>query len=1315
MLQARGDGRARKRVVGPLIGGRSSPWGRSFPGRFEKMNSFSDFRNLVGLLVLGTLTGCFADANSTPTGHHPGGGGSGGGGGGGTDTVVEMPPAGGAPDPGEPPKCNGPVDSSQVLRARSEIVASDVAPTERQILVSDLFARFSSYCGACHVSSNQGGLKVSADDFFTKIDQKALDRIRSTDVAQQMPPPPEVPFASRKDGDPIVGLARDLETWIGKGSPANGFYVPIDGATHTYAMSQELGDALTNIGNCLPNQTLYASEHKEMLERDDYFSSLEALPFDDADPGLPEELLGLPKDLQDTDLVSFDSEALARRGVVAFAPGYPLWSDDAGKLRYVRVPYGESIRFDKKTQQFTIPPNTRFYKTFLKEVTDESGEKRFRKIETRLIVARPDIVDQDGNHTPTALFGTYKWDETETSAQLLGTDGVGGPFRNGHPFADDLFPYLTDEPAAAKIRKAHAKDEYYAEEYEFDKAGIRRHYAIPSSQRCIECHMGSPSESFILGFTPLQIKRRPCSADDPKACAVGGLVEPTGPDELNQLERLIALGVITGIDTPEDVTLLENAEGDRKPRNDQELLAQGYMVGNCAHCHNPNGFPSVTAPELRPLLNFLPSAQGGVFQFPMDRTSPRIKRDPFGKTAIPYITPSLRDLLPPSDGGLYTNKFTTTSTSVEKSPGSFVEVTNYQMMDAPWRSLIFRNTHTPYTYPDDYAIFPHMPLNTPGYDCRVAKIMGDWMVSIPAVRKHPELNESYIPRDPNLDTFALPDPAVDREPQPYVEVRPGEKGYEDALRKAGLRLDAWRKGSAYNSCPDTTDLVDPDVKPGIQDTPADRDTPDGPYVSRHFDYQVDPMDADGVPDHPHWVPTDLTEVRGAWVPRNTNWPQFFVEASYPDPNSANDLVKRRARVGDFVRKMLTDFKLTPELRTFLETKFPLSLWQPNKDCKFTDIPRVSDFTGPDRPMWMDVDALRPGYAKGKAPADAPVFEAVPGAIVFDMICRNCHGREADSKGPLAKTIQDMTGGTGRVANFRTGLFGPTSDPGANREAAFGAAALNALYPPAKNPGRPANWHGEWPGNADDWTVRYMTWMGLGGTEVSLPATALALVARTDVAGVARPIGFSGAGNPNMLTVAVAACVAVLGTQVSDLDMGIASSTLLRLTDPHDRNFPLDPGVVQPLLSQIGDAEFWLQLCSFDNPPPIRVVKGHDAPTILFLADPQAYPEGTLVKNHRGELVPYQVSTSGLPGNLFPYCFDVRDSPYNGSDPHPAFCDASAPLLTSGSATDPEQNKLRMWALKGAANAAAAVFVFLDKLSNGRDKLIHFDECTNLEK
>ena len=68
------------------------------------------------------------------------------------------------------------------------------------------------------------------------------------------------------------------------------------------------------------------------------------------------------------------------------------------------------------------------------------------------------------------------------------------------------------------------------------------------------------------------------------------------------------------------------------------------MLGNCAHCHNPRGLPSVTKPELATALNFLPDGKdGGVFEFPFERMSPVRQRGASGDIPIPYITPSLRD------------------------------------------------------------------------------------------------------------------------------------------------------------------------------------------------------------------------------------------------------------------------------------------------------------------------------------------------------------------------------------------------------------------------------------------------------------------------------------------------------------------------------------------------------------------------------------------------------------------------------------------------------------------------------------------------
>ena len=336
----------------------------------------------------------------------------------------------------------------------------------------------------------------------------------------------------------------------------------------------------------------------------------------------------LPDTLAETDLVTLDNMTLAQNGVVSYAPTYPLYSDGSGKMRYVRVPRGKSIVFDKATQKFKIPDNTRFYKTFLKQIVDGNGNETYRKIETRLIVARADTDPAPGASGETvqnALFGTYVWNEDESAATLLRD-----PLRNGEPFRDRVVTYYTDEGKAQEvIDKAPADLESALAEV----PGLARHYALPGSNRCVACHMGSPTADFVLGFTPLQVNRR--------AGMVGtaGLFEEATGDELTQLQRLIDYGVISGITSAADVLPLEKSEGTRAPRNDFELLAQGYALGNCAHCHNPRGFPTKKAPVLKDVLNFLPSADGGgLFQFPLDRTSPVRARGANQDVLIPYIT-----------------------------------------------------------------------------------------------------------------------------------------------------------------------------------------------------------------------------------------------------------------------------------------------------------------------------------------------------------------------------------------------------------------------------------------------------------------------------------------------------------------------------------------------------------------------------------------------------------------------------------------------------------------------------------------------------
>ena len=120
-----------------------------------------------------------------------------------------------------------------------------------------------------------------------------------------------------------------------------------------------------------------------------------------------------------------------------------------------------------------------------------------------------------------------------------------------------------------------------------------------------------------------------------------------------------------------------------------------------------------------------------------------------------------------------------------------------QCIEAPWRSLLYRNVDTPFIYTEDFTIFPHMPRNSAGFDCRAPQILGNWMVSIPARPERPD------PRNAAADLEA------DRSPQPFVEVLPDDPGYAEAVDAAERRLQAFNKGKRYGFCPDTTDIVDP--------------------------------------------------------------------------------------------------------------------------------------------------------------------------------------------------------------------------------------------------------------------------------------------------------------------------------------------------------------------------------------------------------------------------------------------------------------------------------------------------------------------------
>lgn len=1164
-----------------------------------------------------------------------------------------------------------PARTSSPLPATVTAMSADQPAREVPVFTADLYDQFRSHCGACHVDTKLGDFQVSLQTFATAVDSTTLSYIKADDPARFMPPPAAggKPYSQRSVNDPIVQLVAVLDRWIAAGRPREAFFLPSPQKADLgrYQLSIDEGTALTNLGNCVPEPDAVATSLTDMQDRDAFFAAATELP----------------ESLVETDLVTLEAAELAARGVVAYAPGYPLWTDDAGKLRHVRVPRGLAIRFDKPSQRFEIPANTRFYKTFLRAVIDRDGRPSWRKIETRLIVSRPDRMRDDGVAETTSLFGTYVWNDDETEAHLLRD-----PLRNGKPFRDRMITIIVDEPRAQKIRDAKPPNLTYA--LEVENRGVVRRYAVPGSERCIQCHQGSAGADFVLGFTPLQIHRRPEGQ--------GGVIEPTGPDELDQLDRLIRYGVITGMTGAGDVLPLERTQGARTPRNEQELTAQGYVLGNCAHCHNPAGFPSVKNPDLRDLLDFLPSPTGGIFQFPLERYSPRLKRGLNQDVLIPYITPSLREhpvgpLAGYSDGAWKPKHFVCIDNPDFCAPNNG----GVEHVDAPWRSLIYRNVDAPFPYADDYAIFPHMPMNSPGFDCRAPRLLGEWMVSIPAVRKS-ELDNADLVYDSSVVR------EVDREPQPYVEVTPEDPRYGSAANGAMRRLGDYQMGRRYRWCPSTEDIVDRDVLSAQSAGRAGDAVPRDKQIREPDDKARGWFLPDNIPDHAHWVVTDLTDAAGDWYPRRPDWQDVLVKGR-PDPTLTPTELQR----WQGVLAGLRDARITAELKSFVLGQVPFGLWKFKPECDFSAVPRAGSLTGPDKPTWLDV---------AKPASDAPVYLQSPGSAVFGMICINCHGPQADSRGIQADAVSLMTGGETRVANLREGLFGPSAQPGANRTRVFGPSVSDGL-------------------TTDDWAARYMAWMALGGTRRAIPSSILAVVGTTPVVGQQRFQLASDQGSPNMLQKAVTLCLGTL-----PFAAGASAVPLSYLTGPN--------GAVRydrrtQLIADNGDADMWQRLCMMGNRPIVRVpavrMWSEEATLDRVLLSPResffwadAYPADAPVLSHRGQVV-----LGVKADNLAPLCFRKpsalaereiasafirRHYPLVGQGPLP-FCPealfegpAESPRWRLASTVDEENvahfPDLERWGARGAINAGFAVYLHLEALARGAASAPpRFDQCEQL--
>lgn len=1279
----------------------------------------SDVMNKFNLLVLAavvaTLVGCLSESNADVS----------------VTTGTQVSDAS-VPDAGPSGTC-APVMSATPLPARLQAQKGAPPANTRTVYVDDLYNIFVGQCGGCHVDVGLGGYLTSRATFSDDVDQSWVDSMAYNQAATVMPPPSVGGklFKDRPVDDPVNELMNLLQAWVDQGRRRDSFQMVVNtlqamptdagvapaSTVAPYQLDPGLASSLTNIGNCLPDKALYASEKTKMGDMDAQFG---AMTFTSPGQGTRQEQIGLPQYLSDTDLVTFDSAELAKMGVLSYGVAYPRWIDpDAAIMRHVRVPLGQSIVLDKNSQQFTIPGGTRFYKTILQRITTSDGETRWQKIETQVIVSWPNFENKAGSGAVSSLFGTYAWNDNESQATLV-TD----PYRSGDPFRDRIVTYLSNEQVAASELAKSPPNTGYA----LRNAHALRGYAIAGSRRCMQCHLGSTSKSFVLGFQPLQVVRR--------NVGMGGVIDPVGADELNQLSRFQNLGLITGIESSNDVLPLENSQGTRAPRNEHELVAQGYLLGNCAHCHNPSGDPSLENPSLTDLLDFQPSPSGGIFQFPIDRVSPRIFRAGGGaapSVPMPYVTPSLMELGP--EGAMTASSWPYWVPKCNSGLGPLGPSTDFPIM-APWRSLIYRGVDTPFTYSDDLALIPHMPMHTQSFDCRAPQIVGDWMVSIPAVPVGDSAQEY------GLTTTALGScVSLGGDVQPYREVTRDQSQFETAATAVTQRIDMYHNSpvstfidyvaptnenlnpteppapSRYNYCPEHYDIFDPLVlkNPTTQPVPGDISQVKGKQVI---------MPIDGVPDHAHWVVYDPTQVPGDWAPRRPDWNQVLVSNIFP-PISATGSGAVAARAAQAAEKVVVDVlqsvTLSPAVRGLAQTLVPMGLWRAKSSCNFTGVRSASSYKTSSSSgsaqypaVWMQQLAA----SNGLKDTD-PVYAVTPGEAIHTMICASCHGDTGDSAGRQATILSEITGGKANVTDLSHGIMVPS-----NRRTVFASAPQGSA-------------------TTDDWAARYFAWMGIGGTKQTIPHSILAIIANNKVLGVPRPAPEM-VLDANMLSSAFAHCADLLPKELNSVNV-VSVPFNVRSTQNifsfEGGMFEKDDGSGPPQTSLIyknGDALLWEQVCAADNPPPVRAIRNVGENGSLQVNyndfyDAQVYPMDQPVVDQHGNVITGITETNYFPwclrkpssnaelaiadqwlashpsanGKTIPYCpaVDSRGSPYIYPISASEFPGGDA-LLSS--------DALNRWAVRGAINAGLMVFEYLDQLASGaRSPTPAYDQCEQL--
>jgi len=239
-----------------------------------------------------------------------------------------------------------------------------------------------------------------------------------------------------------------------------------------------------------------------------------------------QEVTGYPMKLSEYNLFAGDiARQFPTEELIPYRLNTPLFSDYAQKLRFIKLPKGETVAYnDERVLQF--PVGTIIVKTFYYPHDMRRPEKGRRLMETRLLI-----------HEETGWKALpYHWNDEQTEAYL---------------------------EVAGDAKEVSWRDEN----------GKKRKitYRMPNMNQCKSCH------SWDGEMTPI----------GPSARQLNSLHD-YGYGKLNQISFWAEVGILTGMPEDHaavpSVPNFEIAEDGTT-----EERARAWLDINCAHCHNPHG------------------------------------------------------------------------------------------------------------------------------------------------------------------------------------------------------------------------------------------------------------------------------------------------------------------------------------------------------------------------------------------------------------------------------------------------------------------------------------------------------------------------------------------------------------------------------------------------------------------------------------------------------------------------------------------------------------------------------------------------------